>query len=448
MGYLPVLSSSVAIAIFLVTSFLFVIIQSRRRKQAKQQQPLVTWDKLIQQGVQIAPASVLATVGSGDSGNTPIKSGSTPKTSDWGPWDDLVLVGRVIKKVQYGDMEIKKNETNYNVQRCLEACHLNPECSHVEVKDNVCILKNRAPAVLNQMLGNQLEPMDECNSNFKCADGYDKGRKLFLHPQVFPLDNTPDPSAEFPKTNRQAMNDFQALFKDMNSKLNPPKWRQILSIFLTVAGVVLSVVGMAWAAPAVVALDLGIMAADIGFTINNTVTNIKDSKKFKESVDNFKKTPKDMPILIYHNMPQEDKKKFEDAKTCNEVAHHVRSWCDKKQESDLQKGDKQKYQYQREVMERVPYYKEEPGQPKRRSTCCKYYHDNQFASGQCDDIYDPSSRGCSFTAYKKAAKGWEELRKSAAWFKRPEAQDNFSPTMGDFFTQFEQMIGPEGANTK
>ena len=431
MGVLPLSLSMISLVFSMLALILLVIIVKRRGTAAKARRRGISWDEIkrrqqlpgpdLLDGIRPYNPKVPQNV---PDPNRRVHTGSTPS---YGKWDNLLMVGQIIKKFKESP-------------DCFNECHNDDTCTHIEVKHGECILKNRSKTTTALALGEDVE-LPACNGDFKCADGWDEGRTLYLHPQSFDLDRKPTADEKVTKTNREAMEDFQKMFKSMHKTTNQPKWLKIFSMVLTVATVILGGIGavfftgMTAGATAFLGAELAIGAADAGLGTYLMVTDINLSKELGAKLKAWTDHPYQVPVSVYHNMPQDDKEKMMWAYECREAANLRSDECSS---NGLDSG----YGMGKAGPQKVHYWKETDEQGrKRRSICCKYYHDrgDWGSAGKCDDVYDPENDDCiqgGGSKYSKAINGTKELLNSSKWQFRREAEHNYSKTMLDMVKQY------------
>lgn len=234
-------------------------------------------------------------------------------------WDHTVLVGDVLRTVGATDKDFMKT--------CSEACHRQPKCTHFEYKNNQCVLKDRTVAFAEKVLrGLDSTPIfPACGASVKCADGYEKGRRVCLDSVAFQLDAPRENGA----TNRKAMDTMVTFIRDAHAQANKSSVWDILSMVFLVATLVFAPFAAFTGPIAAVAtaVDLAVFAVDTATGTYHSIKEIRDQTKFVKSVKEWMKVPNDIPIFVYNNLPQEDGDKLVQGTQCLQAAEKRGSAC-------------------------------------------------------------------------------------------------------------------------
>jgi len=347
----------------------------------------------------------------------------SPKVPPYACWDNTMLAGNVL-----GTVAVNPGEDH--MKKCSQACHKKRTCTHFDFKDNKCVLKDRAAAYMDMTFRsfNQRPTLKACGNGTRCADGYEKNRKVCLDSVMFQLD------AKRPggPTNRQAMQNMVDVLTDAHKQANKSKVWDILSLVFTVAGLVFAPFSfMSGPLAAVIgAVDLAAFATDTVTGTVNSIREVKDMDKFVKALGRWAKTPNDIPVFLYHNMPKSDSDKLVWGYQCVKAAKQRGELCRQNSDTGIAWNDQLDVHYLKEG-------------DKRTSVCCKPRKDAGESFGNCDDMYDPADTGsCDFNSkeYKHAMDSSQRLLKSAAWQSRPAAPDNYSNTMLSYVLKFGQVI--------
>lgn len=353
----------------------------------------------------------------------------SPTVPAYACWDDVLLVGNVLgAPIPVGPGE------DY-MKKCSAECHKKKTCTHFEFKDGSCILKDRAVAFVDKNFRdlNQKSPFEACNGNVRCADGFDKGRKTCLDSIGWQLDAPRTLSdGKAGPTNRKAMNDMSSMLTEAHKQANKSKVWDILSVVFTVVSVVLAPFAAFTGPLAAIAgvVDLAVVTAD---TVTGTIHSVRDAKdntRYARALENWAKTPNDIPVFFYHNMPKGDGDRMVWGYQCVQGAKLRGELC--KQNDDTGIAWNQDLG--------VTYWNPND---KRSSVCCQPRKDQGKSSGKCDDMFDPNDDGaCNFNSgeYKDAYSSSKDLIKSAAWQNRPPAANNYSNTMLSFVLKHGGLI--------
>ena len=350
-----------------------------------------------------------------------------PTVPQYACWDDTLLTGEVLGTANVGPGEDF-------MKKCSRECHKRRACTHFELKDNKCIFKDRAVAYMDMMFRNfnNQSALRACGNGTRCADGYDKNRKVCLDPVMFQL----DAAREGAPTNRQAMNNMVKMLGEAHKQANKSNLWNILSLVFLTAGLLFTplsfVSGPLGAVMGVV--DLTFFAADTAVGTVSTVKDIRDRSKFTKAMRDWSKTPYDIPVFVYHNLPKRDGNNLVWGYQCMQGAKLRATLCAENKDfgTNLAWNDADGLG--------VHYLKDGD---KRTSVCCQPRKDAGESYGKCDDMFDPSDTGtCDFFSkeYKEAKDSTQRLLKSATWQNRPEAPNNYSNTLLSYVLKFGELI--------
>ena len=232
-------------------------------------------------------------------------------------YNDMLLVGKIIKEMPAGNDSAQS--------ACATACHNDIKCSHFEVKDKTCYLKDRSVALLDGYLG-QEDPSwsAECgvNGKYKCADGIDRHRTLYMHPGAFNLYQDIKKDTGGLTSNEKIMDAVKNLFDEVYTTLNPPgmSFWDIFGIVLTFVTAALFPIGLVGGVVGAIATVTEI-ALSVGQVAGMMYTGVETKNRQKisaEKMDLLKSVSWTFPIMIFKNMDEEAKFKIQQSKQCRQ----------------------------------------------------------------------------------------------------------------------------------